>query len=125
MSFTSSSRYHWPMNAASVLRYSRRRAGLTQRELAARSGVPQATIARIESGRSEPRFAMLQRLLRECGQHLAVEELSGVGVDRTLIREMLKLSPRERAERAAEEARNLEPFEKGALAPGRARDERG
>lgn len=112
------------MSAASVLSYSRRRAGMTQRELAARSGVPQATIARIESGRSEPRFTMLQRLLRKCGQHLAVEDLPGMGVDRSLIREMLKLTPRERAERAAEEARNLEAFETGALAPGRARDDR-
>lgn len=113
------------MSAASVLRYSRRRAGLTQRELAARSGVPQATIARIESGRSEPRFATLQRLLRECGQHLAVEDRPGVGVDRSLIREMLKLTPRERAERAAEEARNLEAFDAAALGAGRARDEPG
>lgn len=113
------------MSAARTLRYSRRRAGLTQRELGARSGVPQATIARIESGRTEPRFAMLQRLLRECGQHLAVEDLPGVGVDRSLIREMLKLSPRERAERAAEEARNLEAFEPGVLARERARDDHG
>jgi transcriptional regulator with XRE-family HTH domain len=108
------------MSSGNTLRYSRRRAGLTQRDLAARSGVPQATIARIESGRSEPRFALLQLLLRECGQHLAVENRPGVGIDRSLIREMLKLTPRERIERAAEEARNLDALE-GALVASRAK----
>ncbi|MFD0788678.1 helix-turn-helix domain-containing protein, partial [Micromonospora azadirachtae] len=40
-----------------TLRALRRRADLSQRELAQRSGVPQATLARIESGRArDPRF---------------------------------------------------------------------
>lgn len=99
------------MKAAGFLRRARRRAGLTQRELAASSGVPQATIARIEAGRSEPRFSLLQRLLRECGRQLVSEELRGQGIDRTMMRELLALSPRERLDLAVEEARNLAAFE--------------
>lgn len=105
------------MRAATFLRHARRRAGLTQRQLAARSGVPQATIARIETSCSEPRFALLQRLLWECGQQLASEDLCGQGIDRTLIRQRLALSPQERFEPAAAEARSLAAFEE-AIRPG-------
>lgn len=45
----------------------RRRAGLTQRELAERAGTTQSSIARWESGRSEPSFANVVRLVRLCG----------------------------------------------------------
>ncbi|SCL24924.1 Helix-turn-helix domain-containing protein [Micromonospora nigra] len=51
-----------------LLRAARRRADLSQRELAVRSGVPHSTVARIESGRAErsppPGGA---RFLRACG----------------------------------------------------------
>ncbi|MET8906459.1 GNAT family N-acetyltransferase [Micromonospora sp. NPDC004551] len=49
---------------AATLRALRRAADLSQRELAGRSGVPQATIARIESGRSsDPSFRTVERLV--------------------------------------------------------------
>ncbi|TYB37953.1 GNAT family N-acetyltransferase [Micromonospora sp. AP08] len=49
---------------AATLRALRRAADLSQRELAGRSGVPQATIARIESGRSsDPSFRTVERLI--------------------------------------------------------------
>jgi predicted transcriptional regulator len=99
------------MNASHHLRYARRRAGLTQRDLAVRSGIPQATIARIEKGRAEPRFALLERLLRACGQQLVSEDLRGRGIDRTVIRQMLDLEPAARLALAAVEARNLEVLE--------------
>lgn len=67
-----------------VLRHARRRAGLTQRQLAARSGIPQETIARIESGRTDPRVGTLDRLLEACGWGLEVMPRPGQGVDRTL-----------------------------------------
>ena len=106
------------MRAATFLRRARRRAGLTQRQLAARSGVPQATIARIEAGRSEPRFALLQRLLRECGQQFASEELKGQGIDRTVMRQLLELDPEERLKLATAEARNLREFLESARFAG-------
>lgn len=52
---------------ADLIVEARRRAGLTQRELAERAGTTQSSIARWESGRSEPSFANVIRLLRLCG----------------------------------------------------------
>lgn len=99
------------MAADEFLRDARRRAGLSQRQLAAKSGVPQSSIARLESGRAEPRFGLLQRLLEACGARLSSEPIAGRGVDRTAIREMLALSPAQRLALAVEEARNLASFE--------------
>jgi predicted transcriptional regulator len=92
------------MNAARALRYARRRAGLSQRELAQRSGVPQSTVGRIESGAVDPRISTLDRLLRTCEFDLEVEPLLGIGVDRSQIREMLGLSPSERLARSVQGA---------------------
>lgn len=75
-----------------MLKYARSRAGLTQRELAARTGIPQETIARIERGRVDPRVGTLDRLLEGCGYGLEVEPRLGIGVDRTQIDERLDAS---------------------------------
>ena len=88
--------------------YARRKAGLSQRALAERAGVTQATIARIEKGEIDPRSGTVLRLLRACGYDLEAAPLSGVGIDRTAIRELLKLSPAQRVRIATQEARNLE-----------------
>ncbi|WP_431885984.1 GNAT family N-acetyltransferase [Micromonospora wenchangensis] len=56
-----------------TVRALRREADLSQRELARCSGVPQATIARIESGRAtDPRFHTVERLVRAVGGTLTV-----------------------------------------------------
>lgn len=96
------------MSAGALLRYARRGAGLSQRELAKRSGVQQPGIARIESGRTVPRADTLQRLLRACGVRLELAPTAGQGVDRSAIRRLLSLSPAQRARLAVAEARNLE-----------------
>lgn len=82
--------------AGRMLRYARSRANLTQRQLAEKSGIPQATIARIERGRADPRVKTLDRLLEGCGYGLESMPRLGIGVDRTQIRELLKLTPSER-----------------------------
>lgn len=87
--------------AARLLKHARRRAGLTQRDLAARLGVAQSQIAKIESGAVVPRVDTLDRFLRECGETLEAMPLLGTGVDRSLIHEQLKLTPRARVEEAA------------------------
>jgi transcriptional regulator with XRE-family HTH domain len=84
------------VKAARALKYARKKAGLTQRELAAKAGVPQSTIGRIESGAVDPRMETLNALLRACGYDLEVEPRLGIGVDRSQIDAMLRLSPWQR-----------------------------
>jgi transcriptional regulator with XRE-family HTH domain len=96
------------VNHGQALREARRRAGLTQREVAARSGLPQPAIARMERGRGVPRVDTVERALRACGAELRAAPALGVGVDRTAIRELLALTPGQRARLAVTEARNLE-----------------
>lgn len=100
------------MKAGRILRYSRTKAGLSQRELAERTGVRQSGVARIEAGRVSPRVDTLNRLLLACGAHVDAVPRRGEGLDRTGIRELLALTPEERLRRAATEARNLAEFER-------------
>ena len=86
--------------AGRMLRDARRHAALTQRELAAKAGIPQETIARIERGRADPRTGTLDRLLEACGYGLETMPRLGIGVDRTQIRSLLELTPSERLARA-------------------------
>ena len=90
-----------------MLRYARKRAGLTQRGLAKVSGIAQPAIARIESGQVSPRIDTLDRLLRSCNMATTVQGALGQGLDRSGIRELLRLTPRERLELAARESANL------------------
>jgi len=79
--------------AGRMLRHARRRAGLTQRQLAASVGIPQETIARIEVGRVDPRVGTLDRLLAGCGFGLEHLPRLGAGVDRSQIDERLDIDP--------------------------------
>jgi len=98
------------MDAGWTLRYGRRRAGLSQRELARRSGVPQPAIARIEAGTGSPRLSSLVRLLDAAGFTLEVSPRIGEGVDRSLIRAALDRAPEDRIRAATEAARNLRAY---------------
>ena len=80
---------------------------MSQRELAAAASVPQATVGRIEAGLVSPRVATLNALLAATGHELFVEARLGEGVDRSLIQDRLRLTPRERIELAIEEARAM------------------
>lgn len=93
--------------AGRMARYARRRAGLTQRQLSARAGIPQATIARIEAGRVDPRLGTVDRLLGACGFGLEGGPRLGIGVDRTQIRALLRLTPSERLRVAVENDRHF------------------
>lgn len=103
-------------DAAGMLRTARRRAGLSQRELARRAGVPQPTVSRIERGRVSPSVATLAPLIEACGMELEVVERPGAGVDRTQLWDGLVRSPAQRLAYAAASARSV-----GALL-GRARE---
>lgn len=56
----------------SLVREARKRAGLTQAELADRACVPQSTIARIETGTRIPSSDMVERLVRAAGFEIRV-----------------------------------------------------
>jgi transcriptional regulator with XRE-family HTH domain len=58
--------------ASAILRQLRRDSGLTQRELAAKSGVPQSTVAEIEVGQREPSLTLLSRIAESAGQSIAI-----------------------------------------------------
>jgi len=86
------------MSPSVLVRSARRKAGLTQAELAERAGVTQSVIARLERGGGNPTFLTLERVLHAAGHRL---ELSAVHqglrtVDETLIAQQLALSPGER-----------------------------
>lgn len=98
------------MKAARLLRYARRRAGLTQRELASATGVPQPAIARIERGVISPRLDTLERLLAGARGSLELSPRLGEGVDRTLIRASLDRTPEDRVRAAGRASRNLAAF---------------
>ena len=81
-----------------MVREARRRANLTQRQLSAKAGIPQETIARIERGRVDPRVKTLDRLLEGCGYGLESMPRLGIGIDRTQIHERLSVSMERRLE---------------------------
>jgi transcriptional regulator with XRE-family HTH domain len=56
----------------SLLREARERAGLTQQQLAERSGIAQSTISAYESGKREPGLSALRSLLLAAGFDLTL-----------------------------------------------------
>lgn len=88
---------------------------MSQRALAIAAGVPQSTVARIEIGTLSPRTDTLERLLRAAGQTLSAEPRIGVGVDRSLIRAFLSLTPGERVRRLKTESRTLRALDRAVI----------
>jgi predicted nucleotidyltransferase/DNA-binding XRE family transcriptional regulator len=60
------------VDAAELLKAARRRAGLTQVDLALKAGVTQSVISAYESGARQPSLATLQRLVAATGVQLSV-----------------------------------------------------
>jgi hypothetical protein len=60
-------------SSGSLLREARRRAGLSQTELARRAGVPQSTVSEYEGGRREPALRTLTRLVAATGHELTLD----------------------------------------------------
>jgi transcriptional regulator with XRE-family HTH domain len=58
------------MHGGQIVREARRRADLTQRELAVRVGTTQSAIARLERGATEPSYDRVRRLAEACGFEL-------------------------------------------------------
>jgi transcriptional regulator with XRE-family HTH domain len=79
-----------------LVREARRRAGLSQRQLAERAGTTQSAIARLETGRSTPSFDTVLRLVRLCGLDLDVMLVERDDSDWAQAMDMLSLTPAER-----------------------------
>ncbi|MEO6654064.1 MAG: helix-turn-helix domain-containing protein, partial [Ilumatobacteraceae bacterium] len=61
------------MRSGTLIRDARRRAGLSQTELARRAAVAQSVISAYESDRREPGLAMLTKLVEAAGHELVVD----------------------------------------------------
>lgn len=83
-----------------MVRWARKRAGMTQVELAAACEVPQSTIARIERGTVTPRAGTLLQLLAATGHELSVERAIGTTADREAVRDRLVVPVALRARRS-------------------------
>ena len=73
---------------------------MTQAQLAARSGVSQPTIARIESGAVSPSFERLHSLVRAAGFDLDIHVVPIDDDNFVLAQENLRLTPDQRVEQA-------------------------
>lgn len=82
-----------------LVREARKRARLTQAELAQRAGTTQSAIARIETGESTPSFDSVLRLVRLCGMDLDIMLVERDDSDLAQARPLLDLAPQERHER--------------------------
>lgn len=100
------------MAASTLLRAARRRANLTQTQLAERAGLSQAEVARLERAGSNPTAATLERVLRATGHRLELRRLDAV--DETQLRERLELTPAERLAVFEASQRNLLSLTRGA-----------
>jgi transcriptional regulator with XRE-family HTH domain len=86
--------------AATLVRATRLRAGITQAELGRRLGMSQAAVARMERPGANPTIATLDRLMHATGHRLELSASeNGSSVDETLIAANLKLSPADRLAR--------------------------
>ena len=85
------------MSPDALLRDARRKADLTQAELAARLGVTQAAVARLERRGANPTLRTLDRAMQAMGHQLELRSTSRPSsVDETLVASYLRLSPAER-----------------------------
>ena len=88
-----------------LVREARKRAGLTQAELGRRAGVPQSTVARIESGARDPSTELVERLVRAAGLEIRVSLGEPDPGTSSLFPRTLRRTPAERLADAARAAR--------------------
>ncbi len=95
--------------AGHLLREARKRAGLTQRELARCAGTAQSVVARIERNRSSPTWGTLLELIRAAGFELNCQLTPATASDSHMLADVariLSLTPEERLD----EVRNVNAF---------------
>ena len=88
-----------------LVREARRRAGLTQVELGRRAGVPQSTVARLESGARIPSTELVERLVRAAGFEIRCQLGEPDPGTASLFEATLRQTPAERLAGTARAAR--------------------
>jgi transcriptional regulator with XRE-family HTH domain len=88
-----------PSTAAALLQLARLKAGLSQRELAERAGVPPTMISAYERGKRQPTLETLMRLLKAAGFELRMRLEPCDSQDDVLADLEARRSKRERARR--------------------------
>jgi transcriptional regulator with XRE-family HTH domain len=102
------------MKANTLVRTARRRKGLTQRDLADRTGIPQPMISSIERGLQDPRYSTVERILAAVDQEVDVIDRAGRGVDRTQFVEPLRLRPLQRLRNGVSASKAIDRLVKSA-----------
>jgi transcriptional regulator with XRE-family HTH domain len=87
------------MNGGTLIREARRRAGLTQQQLAARLGTTQSAIARLERRRTDPSFSRVVEAVRACGLDLVPQLVPRDDSDWSVASTNLAASPDARVRR--------------------------
>jgi transcriptional regulator with XRE-family HTH domain len=91
--------------AGNVLRVVRAKTGLTQRQLAAKAGMPYSTIAKIESGARQPTHPTMAKILAAVDLSLSTQVVPYDDHDDALWEQEQRRSPSERQQMQAELAR--------------------
>ena len=86
------------MKGGYLIKEARKRAGLSQRDLAERMATSQSVIARWESGSRSPTMETVSRALRACGLELDVELLPLDQQDIAMAAQNVRLTPAQRLE---------------------------
>lgn len=93
------------MSITDLVREARRRAGLTQAQLAERAGVPKSTVGRIESGARVPSAELVERLVEAAGWNVSVSLAEPDPGTDSMFERTLRRSPAERLSDATRVAR--------------------
>lgn len=89
------------------MREARLRAGLTQAELARRTGTTQSAIARLESGRTRPAYDTVVEMVRACGWDFVIEIAERDDSDWGQAQHLLRATPGDRLDRLVNGANAL------------------
>jgi transcriptional regulator with XRE-family HTH domain len=102
-----------------IVREARRRTGVTQRQLAIRTGIAAPAISRIENGRESPSFERFAVCMRALGfePHITLSELGGSAADPTHLAAEAKMTPSQRLESLFEWMRFGDRLERAELRP--------
>lgn len=90
------------MHGGELIREARKRAGLSQRQLAEFLLTTQPVIARWESGRTSPSFRRVVEAIRACGLDLDARVVTADDQHRVLIADTLRRTPLERMDHLAQ-----------------------